>query len=155
MANTTTIKTGDTWPPLTWHLTESCDQGDAGWYLDGDNNIVRRIDLKTAPPDSLRAILKAPTTPSATTVEGPMVNAEVVDGSGTNGSAAGVEPGLGVPENRGEVRYPWQSGDTDVASTYKGEVEVTWDSGSTPPAVETFPNDDVSNFTVIMKPDLD
>jgi hypothetical protein len=158
------IKTGDTWPPLTVTLTESCLATDTKRYhpLKEDGSLdttiwVRRMDLSTAPPDSLRMILKLAT--PLTIVEGAAENVEVVDGAGTAGLVEGIEPGLGVPANRGQVRYPWQAGDTSVPSEpgdpYKGEVEITWDSGATPPSVETFPNDDANNFSVKMGPDLD
>lgn len=163
------IKTGDTHPPLTVKLEESTVESDPLRYRPTDPDTgqldttrwVRRVDLFTLAtrPDSFRIILKLGS-PATTVV---MVNAnidnvEVVDGAGTLGTTPGVEPGNGVGANRGLVRGKWQAGQTDQASTdphYKGETEVTWDSASTPPAVETFPNDDSKNFTVIMSPDLD
>jgi hypothetical protein len=146
------IKTGDTWPPLTLTLTESCEPGDPGHYVDGDGDTVRRVDLFTNPPDSIRVVIVAPTIPVIT---GPGVNVETTDGSSAVGLVAGAAPGLGIPGNRGQVRYMWEAGDTDDPGAYAGEVEVTWDSASTPPAIETFPNDPSSNFTIEMKGDLD
>lgn len=42
-----------------------------------------------------------------------------------------------IDASRGEVRYSWQSGDTDTEGNYEGEFEVTFAAGG----VETFPND--------------
>lgn len=153
------IKTGDTWPPMTVTLEESCDTTDPKRYhprkADGTLDTtkwVRRVDLFSNPPDSIRTILKAA---AGAPIEGPSINVEVVDGAGAVGTVPDVEPGLGVPVNRGQVRYPWQAGDTDVANPYKGETEVTWDSAATPPAVETFPVDPALNFDVTIGADLD
>jgi hypothetical protein len=160
------IKTGDTHPPLTVKLEESTDATDPVRYrptdpdtgeLD-DSRWVRRVDLFTIAtrPDSFRIILKL-TSPSTTVVmaNANIDNVEVVSGAGTLGGSVGVEPGNGIGANRGLVRGKWQAGQTDQAGTYAGETEVTWDSASTPPAIETFPNDQAKNFTVIMSPDLD
>lgn len=152
MAEPQILKTGDTWPPLTLTLTESAKEGSSGSYTDEDGNTVRRVDLFTAPPDSIRFVMKlAP----STIVDGAMLNAEVEDGSGTTGSVAGEDPGLGVPANRGQARYMWAAGDRDNPGAYGGEVEVTWDDGSTPPAIETYPNDSDKNFAITLKSDLD
>lgn len=148
------IKTGDTWPPLTLTLTETAEEDDPVAYTNSAGQTVRRLNLSDVEPDSLRLILKKSATPG-TIVEGPMDNVEVVDGAGDLGLVEGEDPGLGVPDNRGQARYIWQAGDTDDSGGYKGEVELTWDAASSPPKVETVPNDDADNFDLTMDPDLD
>ena len=159
------IKTGDTHPPLTVKLEESTDVLDPVRYhpTDPDTGIidtsrwVRRVNLVGATqPDSFRIILKL-ASPSTTVVmtNTNIDNVESIDGAGTLGTVVGEEPGNGVGANRGLVRGKWQATQTDQAGTYQGETEVTWDSAATPPAVETFPNDDAKNFAVVMSPDLD
>jgi hypothetical protein len=160
------IKTGDTHPPLTIKLEESTTETDPVRYRPTDPDTgeldtsrwVRRVDLFTIAtrPDSFRIILKL-LSPATTVVmlNANIVNVEVIDGAGTLGNVVGVEPGNGIGENRGLLRGKWQAGQTDQGGEYDGESEVTWDLASTPPAIETFPNDDSKNFKVIMNPDLD
>jgi hypothetical protein len=149
-----TIKSGDTWPPMTVTLTESADLDDPEGYSDDDGNFVKRVDFFSSPPDSIRMIAKL-ASPS-NTFDGPMENVEVVDGSDDVGLVAGEEPGLGVPKNRGQARYPWAANDTDTPGEgYELEFEVTWDGSSTPPKIETFPNESQKNPTLDIDPDLD
>lgn len=153
------IKTGDTYPPLTLTLTESTTATDTKRYPHPTQagKWIRRVDLFTIAtrPDAFKIILKllSPAT-TVTMLNANIDNVEVIDSSGTAGAVEGVEPGLGVPANRGQVRGKWQAGQTAQAGEYKGEVEVTWDTATTPPAVETYPNDDAANFDVSMSPDL-
>lgn len=155
------MKSGDTYPPLTITLDESTTILDPKRYhptkADGTLDMsrwVRRVDLFTTPPDSIRMIAKLST--PLTTFDGPMQNVEVVDTSGSLGLVEGEEPGLNVPVNRGEVRYPFSAGDTDVPGTpYNLEVEVTWDDASTPPKIETYPNASAVNPTLEIDADLD
>lgn len=158
------IKTGDTYPPLTVKLEETTTASDPLRYRPTDENgnldtskWVKRVNLATAAPDAIRIILKNQGAPANTIVflTANVDNVEVIDGAGTAGAVVGEEPGNGIGANRGLVRGKWQATQTDQDGTYKGETEVTWDSGSTPPAIETFPNDDAKNFTVIISPDLD
>ncbi len=53
-----------------------------------------------------------------------------------------LQAGDGSDGSKGDVSYPWASGDTDEAGLYQGEWEVTFTGGE----VETFPN---SGFTLI------
>jgi hypothetical protein len=147
--NTITIKTGDTWPPITIALTESCKETSTGAYEEetGSDIWIRRVNLFTNPPDSISITIKPASGPA---IIGAMINAEVVDGSDANDLAIG-----NVPGNRGEVRYLLAAGDSDDPAVCKGEVKVTWDAGSTPPAVERFPNDPANNYSVVFAADLD
>lgn len=40
-----------------------------------------------------------------------------------------------IPDNRGIVRYDWQSGDTDTSGSFNAEIQVTWPTGRQ----QTFP----------------
>lgn len=42
-----------------------------------------------------------------------------------------------VAAEQGEVRYNWQTADTDTIGSYQAEFEVTYSDGT----IETFPND--------------
>lgn len=155
-----TIKSGDTYPPLVIYLLEATEESDTKRFPNPDPEAadeapwVRLMDLATVAPDSIRMIAKL-ASPS-TTFDGPMVNMEDLDGPDDVGTVEGEFPGLGVPANRGHLRYNWNAGDTDVVGAgYELEAEVTWDSGATPPTVETFPNESQRNPTLDIDPDLD
>lgn len=151
-----TFKSGDTFPPIEFMLTQATTITDPARYPgpEGGPEWVKRVDLASAPPDSIRMIAKL--ADPSTVFDGPMDNVEVDDGAGATGAVSQVEPGLDVPANRGMVRYPLAAGDGDVAgSGYRLEFEVTWDAGSSPPKVQTFPNASIRNPTLDIDPDLD
>jgi hypothetical protein len=142
------IKTGDTYPPLTVELRESCKQTDTGAFQDDDGNWVRLINLTTA--QSLRFVLRSQSLVQV--IEGPGVNVEKTDGP------SALDPARGnVPGNRGMAQYVWEVGDTvdsNAAADWKGEVEITWVAGP-PPKIETVPVDPALNFSVIIALDND
>jgi len=50
-----------------------------------------------------------------------------------------------VAAGQGEVRYNWQTADTDAIGSYQAEFEVTYADG----AIETFPNDGYIRVEII------
>lgn len=147
-----TVKRGDTWPPPLLTIYESCSVTDPARYPNpSGSGFVKRVDFFTSPPDLITFIAKL----DADTITGAMENVEVADGSSAVGTTTNVEPGLGVPSNRGQVRYPFSADDLSaIAVGMPFEVKVTWDSASTPPKIETFPNESTRNPSLDIDPDL-
>jgi hypothetical protein len=142
------IKSGDTWPPLTVTVFESCDEDAQYAFQDDQGNWVRAVDLTSA--SQLRVVLRSESLEAV--IQGVAENVEVAQGAGVADPDKG-----GAPANRGEARYIWQVGDTvddNIASDWKGEVEVTWPGGP-PPRIETFPVDPAKNFALIIAGDND
>jgi hypothetical protein len=50
-----------------------------------------------------------------------------------------------VDAENGQVRYDWQTGDTDVAGDFEAEFQVTYADNT----IETFPNSGYVNISII------